>query len=312
MGKKSQRPVLVPPQIFNVFKPVGWSSFEVVSYFKKNLAPGFGKICHFGTLDPFASGVLLIGIAGASRLNDIIHELHPKTYIAVGRLDLKTNSGDRTGVIVEQRELSNKMRMMSALEIENILVKALVGEYWQRPPAFSASKHNGKPLYQYARSGVNIEKNEVLRKIHSLRVLKYAPPFLTIECSVSSGTYVRSLFEECAKHLGQIGSLVALQRIAVGSALVNNSLRKSEWPKLGSTFSVSCVVPIDAIAPYTAIRLEDNLLDRFRGGAIVELPSAAVLDDGRYWITNSCNELVALIEKHQKGYWQIFSFSKVP
>lgn len=88
-----------PPLIFNVFKPARMTSYDVIRHFKRNLPNGFGKIGHFGTLDPFASGVLMIGIGGAARLNDFIHEFMPKTYIATGKLGIDTPTGDYTSEI---------------------------------------------------------------------------------------------------------------------------------------------------------------------------------------------------------------------
>ena len=81
-----KKPILYQPAVFNVFKPVGMSSYDVIRHFKRNLNTGFGKIGHFGTLDPFACGVLLVGIAGATRINNLVHDLFPKTYLAVGKM----------------------------------------------------------------------------------------------------------------------------------------------------------------------------------------------------------------------------------
>ena len=86
-----------PPYIFNVYKPAGFGSSDVVRYFKYHLPTGFGKIGHLGTLDPFAEGVLLLSIAGASRLSNYLHESYPKTYEAVGRVGQFYDTGDTTG-----------------------------------------------------------------------------------------------------------------------------------------------------------------------------------------------------------------------
>ena len=91
------------PKIFNVYKPVGMTSGDVVYKFKKNLTRPFGKIGHFGTLDPFAEGVLLIGVGGSCRLSDYAHEFLPKVYLAKGLLGQKMTTGDIEGDVLDLR-----------------------------------------------------------------------------------------------------------------------------------------------------------------------------------------------------------------
>jgi tRNA pseudouridine55 synthase len=117
---------LIPPQVFNIFKPAKMTSYDVVRHFKRNLPPGYGKIGHFGTLDPFASGVLMIGIGGAARLNEFIHELLPKTYLAVGKLGIETPTGDYMSEII-QRDDSIYLKKVS---LENLSKKKFVKNFW--------------------------------------------------------------------------------------------------------------------------------------------------------------------------------------
>ena len=120
-SKKQKQGPIIGPLVFNIYKPVGMGSFDVVRHFKRNLPKGYGKIGHFGTLDPFADGVLMIAVAGASRLNDYVHKYMPKTYVAKGKFGVKTPTGDLT---VEEDEMEydleseSKLSSMSISEFE--------------------------------------------------------------------------------------------------------------------------------------------------------------------------------------------------
>ena len=166
--KRSKLPVQYPPLIFNIFKPARVTSYDVVRHFKRNLPDGFGKIGHFGTLDPFASGVLMIGVAGASRLNEFIHEYSPKTYIAVGKLGIETPTGDYTGEIVQRDDspyLKQEIARLPLAFLQERFEQKFVGDYLQAPHKYSATKFQGKNLHQWAREGVEIKKEPVMRRI---------------------------------------------------------------------------------------------------------------------------------------------------
>jgi tRNA pseudouridine55 synthase len=232
MSKKN-KVITYPPTIFNVFKPARMTSYDVIRHFKRNLPEGYGKIGHFGTLDPFASGVLLIGVAGAARLNDYIHDYAPKTYLAVGKLGVETATGDLTEepIQVDDSEyLNQNIATMPVEFIQKQLQEKFLGEYWQAPHQYSAAKFEGKPLHEWAREGVEIKKEKKLRHVHSLEVVKYQFPYLSLRVTVSSGTYVRTLFSDCANHLGTIGCLVSLVREEIGMANFKNAIFKKDWP----------------------------------------------------------------------------------
>ena len=233
---------LLPPLIFNVFKPARAGSFDVVRHFKRCLPGDYGKIGHFGTLDPFACGVLLIGVGGAARLNDLVHAHWPKTYLAVGKLGVDTDTGDWQGSVRqadESRYLNEVIAAFDAPFIHRTLQDKFLGEYWQAPPAFSASKFQGKALHVWAREGVEIRKEPVRREVKRLEVVHWRFPYLSLRVTASSGTYVRTLFQEAAQALGTVGSLVALQREAVGPITHELALRPRQWPSRSE--------PLDAV-----------------------------------------------------------------
>ena len=144
---------------------MGCHLFDVVHHFKKNLNFNFGKIGHFGTLDPFAEGVLLVGIQGAQKLNDYVHELLPKTYKARGVFGGKTTTGDLTSEIILNQDIADNYKFASKEELQNLLGEKFLGEYWQGPHGVSATKFEGKRLYQHALEGRMILKEKVKREI---------------------------------------------------------------------------------------------------------------------------------------------------
>jgi tRNA pseudouridine55 synthase len=257
------------PLIFNAFKPAGISSVDVVRHFKRNLPIGYGKIGHFGTLDPFASGVLLIGVAQATRFNEYIHDDLPKTYLAVGKLGHWTSTGDLT-VPVEKMDTSEyfhkKISTFSKEFIENILRSKFVGEYLQSPHTFSAAKFEGRPLHKWAREGVIIKKEQVLRHVYDLEVVKYSFPYLSIRYKVSSGTYIRSLFSDCAEELGTLGVLVSLVRESIGPISTKSSLHKKDWPMDRCAGEQLKGFPVFEALPYPGWKLNETQGKQFLNG----------------------------------------------
>lgn len=273
--KKKSTVKEITPLVFNVHKPEGPSSFSIVNYFKKNLDYDFGKIGHFGTLDPFASGVLLVGVQGAQKINDYVHRLLPKTYQAVGVFGKKTKSGDQTTECIEEKELDEKWKLASVLELEEFLGPLFLGEYWQAPHSVSASKLFGKPLYRYAMKGKVIEKEKVKREVLDFKIHSYHYPHIEFSVKVSSGTYVRKLFEEMALALGGVGALMNLKRTHIGQLNLDEALRPEDWPKKGETFDlVKWGTPIDKLLPFHQLFLDDMQTKRYLQGHTLSLHSS--------------------------------------
>lgn len=267
------------------------TSYDVIRHFKRNLPDGYGKIGHFGTLDPFASGVLLIGVAGAARLNDYVHEHAPKTYLAVGKLGVETPTGDLTVPVTQEdkgRYFSEEISKFSNDFIEKQLQQKFIGEYWQAPHKYSAAKFEGKPLHEWAREGVEIKKDKKLRHVYKLEVVKYQFPYLSLRVTVSSGTYVRTLFSDCANHLGTIGTLVALVREQVGMANLENSLKKSQWPdKLKTDWNYeSHSIPAWDLLNYPTSVLSERNANLFLNGVQLRKDQLESFSQGLQWVSN--------------------------
>lgn len=274
MCARKKIPTTYPPLVFNVYKPKGMTSFEVVGHFKRHLPKGFGKIGHFGTLDPFAEGVLLIGVGGASRLAQILNDCLPKVYEATGRVGVKTDTGDRTGeVIARDEEVATRaFTKLSDMEIDSIFSGHFLGDYYQSPQAFSAAKHEGKPLYEYARAGVMIEKEPVLRHIYKIEVQHFELPYLKFISEVSSGTYIRVLFEDMMKLFETYGSLEELKRIGIGHHLAQDALREADWPlnglhSSGTEYDLTrYAIPMTEALPLREVTLSAQDLVRYLSG----------------------------------------------
>ena len=290
---------IYPPLVFSVFKPAKMSSYDVVRHFKRHLPQNFGKIGHFGTLDPFASGVLMIGISGAARLNDFIHDELPKTYLAVGKLGIETPTGDYTSEISQRDEslyLKQEIASFSKEFIQEKLTEKFLGDYWQAPHKYSAAKFMGKNLHEWAREGVEVKKEPVLRQVHRIQVVRYQFPYLSIRVTVSSGTYVRTLFSDMAQYLGTLGSLIALVRESVGGVDTKSSLHMKDWPKDREPLFIERGKRVDQILKWPAIQLSDVEKLKFRNGAFlklsVELPSAEY-----FWMTDGGGELLGVCQR---------------
>ncbi|HEX7118916.1 MAG TPA: tRNA pseudouridine(55) synthase TruB [Longimicrobiales bacterium] len=195
--------------VLPVDKPEGPTSHDVVAAARRAL--GTRRIGHTGTLDPFASGLLLLCVGQATRIAEYLTDL-PKTYRATMRLGVATDTADRTGAPVSEsaawRELSRD-RIAAALASQ-------VGRIRQLPPAYSAKKVAGERAYDRARRGeaVRLEPAEV--EIYRLDVLAWDLPDITFEVVCSSGTYIRAIARDVGEALGVGGHLVALRRTRIG------------------------------------------------------------------------------------------------
>jgi len=194
-----------------VDKPKEWTSFDAVRWVRKALRGS--KVGHAGTLDPFATGLLIILVGRATRLMRYLDD-YPKSYEGTMRLGVKTDTCDHTGEELEKAE-AEVVQSIERASVEKA-VRAWTGEVEQVPPKFSAVKIDGEPAYKKARRGEtpDLEPRDVC--ISRLTVLSYDPPDITFEAEVSTGTYIRALARDIGDDLGVGGHLVELRRTAIG------------------------------------------------------------------------------------------------
>lgn len=227
--------------ILLVNKPEGWTSFDVVNYVRKIVAtyegkkPRSVKVGHTGTLDPAATGllVLCIGKKYTKRVPTLIK--HDKTYEAEITLGSHSSTGDKDGEIT--KEINPLVPTMDAV---HSALASFVGPQKQIPPQYSAVKVDGKRAYDLARKGeeVTLQPRDIF--VHDMYLQEYAWPVIRVTCHVGSGTYIRVLAEDLAKCLGTVGYLSALRRTVV------------------DTWSVDKALQIDSLTPE---RIRDNLLE---------------------------------------------------
>jgi len=207
-----------------VDKPRGWTSFDVVAKVRGTLKKdgvSKPKVGHTGTLDPMATGLLVLLVGKATKQATELSKLD-KTYEATLKLGQTSTTGDEEG---EKTEVSDKKPSLD--EIQQVLDQFL-GEIEQIPPAYSAIKVDGQRAYKLARAGkeVKIEPRRV--KIYQITDVNYGYPELKFTCEVSSGTYIRTLAEDIGKKLGTGAYLTGLNRIQVGEFTLKDAIEPTD------------------------------------------------------------------------------------
>lgn len=215
-------------EILLVDKPAGMSSFGVVARVRRVLSERVGKkvkVGHTGTLDPFATGLLILLTGRGTKRADEFLKLD-KEYIAKLKLGFFSSTGDIEGEISRVAD-GGVIDRLSLKEIERVC-KRFVGEIWQTVPAFSAVKINGRRAYDLARKGIEVEMPKRKVVIYDLKILEYRDGVVKFWCSVSSGTYIRTLGEDIGKALGVGGYLVGLRRVKVGDYGIEDAMELGE------------------------------------------------------------------------------------
>jgi tRNA pseudouridine55 synthase len=206
--------------ILNVNKPSGITSFQAVAKVKRLL--GVRKAGHTGTLDPMATGVLLICLGEATKVSRFLLDMDKK-YRARVKLGERTDTGDSEGRIIERRDASS----VTIEQVERA-VRMFEGEVVQKPPMYSAVKVRGTALYKLARKGIEIDRPERSIMIYSLVISAAELPYVDLEVSCSKGTYIRTLCDDIGKVIGTGAHLAALERSAVGSFDIADSVGLAE------------------------------------------------------------------------------------
>lgn len=271
------------PRIFYLNKPVDITCNRLLTQIKRKL-PRKMKIGHFGTLDPFATGLVIVAINQATRFNEFVHEEFSKTYIATGLLGVETDSGDSDGeitqedksVFIDELEKGDQQKLWSQVQ-ENYL-----GEYWQSPHPFSASKFEGKALHEWARKeGKIIEKPKVRREILELELISWKNRELKFRVTVSSGTFIRGLMCDIAKIFGTVGHLTGLHRSAIGPAEVpektfnqDDDLIELEWQR-----------PWELL-DYPKLKFTADTIEKYSFGQSINFDPPS-MDHQYYWVADT-------------------------
>lgn len=259
-----------------VNKPKGLTSHDVVNKLRKILHQK--KIGHTGTLDPMATGVLPVLLGNATKLSKYLIE-HDKTYIAVIKLGIKTNTGDEEGEIIERKEVN--IDILKKTYIEDVL-KSFIGNQKQKPPIYSAIKINGKKLYEYARNNEFVEIPERDIEVYEAKLLEINKNKLEIriQLSVSKGTYIRKLCEDISEKLETVGYMKELERIRVDKYYIKDALDLDYIKSNIDNVNNFCISIEDIFSENNEIILSKDKLKHFLNGVML----TQLCDDGIYRI----------------------------
>lgn len=249
-------------------KPAGLTSHQVVKK-ARTLFPGV-KVGHSGTLDPIATGILVICLGKATRVAEYIMEL-PKIYRAGIALGEITDTEDSAGEVVEQIPVP----VFTQEQVEE-LVKTFEGEIEQTPPAYSAVKYQGKPLYHWTRRGREVPRQVRKAYVYKIDLLEYSPdikPHLLIEVECSKGTYIRTLAADIGRVTGTGGHLYSLERSAVGPMNINNAYTPEKLEELVAGGRLEeTVLPMDfALEQFPSLALDEKRVTFLKNGRSVNL-----------------------------------------
>lgn len=249
--------------ILNIDKPAGRTSHDVVAAVRR--ASGERRVGHAGTLDPMATGVLVVCLGSATRVVDDV-QAFVKGYRARVTLGAATDSYDATGQVTAVGDAA-RLAALTHADVEAALA-AFRGAILQVPPMVSALKHEGQRLYALARRGVEVERAPRPVTVHDLTLLDWSPPDATLAITCSRGTYVRSIAHDLGEALGVGGHLSALERTQVGPftqaeavplARVVEAFVEGWWPRL--------LHPLDtALVGYPALIADDGVVGDMRAG----------------------------------------------
>ena len=256
-------------------KPSGPSSNTVLQRAKRLL--GAARAGHTGTLDPLASGLLVVALGEATKFSGGLLEAD-KAYRARLKLGESTSTGDSQGTVLSRSRVTVSERELRAV------LERFLGEIEQVPPMYAAIKHQGRPLYAYARRGEQVTRAPRRVAIRRLELERLEGDAATLFVECSKGTYVRTLAEDIGAQLGCGAHVAALERLAVGPFSVEQSIKLEELEAASASQRVQRLLPPQALLEsWPRLRLEAHLTEKFRQGRVVPADFAdgnvAVFDD---------------------------------
>ena len=274
--------------ILIINKPKEFTSHDVVAKVKKICKV---KVGHTGTLDPMATGVLPLLLGKGTKLSEYLIN-HNKIYEAVIGLGEKTTTADSEGEVLEKKEVD-----LNSLQIENVksILKSMVGKQKQTPPIYSAIKIDGKKLYEYARSGKQVEIPQRKIEIYNMELIEINYNLKTISFRVhcSKGTYIRSLCEEIAIKLGTVGYMKELNRTKVGNFEISSAITIEELEKNkdNKEYLNGHIITIkEFFKDYNIIYLEKREIELLLNGVKIQKN----LEDGIYQIQTINKEFIGI------------------
>ncbi|MDR0776849.1 MAG: tRNA pseudouridine(55) synthase TruB [Azonexus sp.] len=245
-------------------KPLGLTSNDALQKARRLFSAAKGG--HTGTLDPAATGLLPLCFGEATKFSADLLDAD-KTYEAVLQLGVTTDSGDAEGQVV-----ATALVTVDEAAVRQVLAQ-FMGDIWQVPPMHSALKRNGRPLYELARQGIEVEREARAVTIHALELLAFAGASLALRVRCSKGTYIRTLAADLGRALGCGAHLTALRRTAVGDLDLAGAVTLAELEALAEVERRQRLQPVDALLrSLPRVDLADLAAERFSHGNPVDLP----------------------------------------
>ena len=265
-------------------KEIGLTSRQEVNNISHRL--GEKKAGHIGTLDPFADGLLIVLLGSSTKISPFL-EVMDKTYLATLKLGEKTNTGDLTGEIIENKEIPE----LSEDKISEVL-QGFLGKSSQIPPIFSALKVNGQPMYKYARKGIEIERKPREIEVFKIDLISFEKDEITFLAKVSKGTYIRTLGEDIAEKLGSVGHLTKLTRVEIGPYSLKDAKKSSE-------VTIDDLIPISKMLSHLkSFEVEGELAKKALNGMHFRLP----INDDKILLKDK-DGIIALYKRENNGVY---------
>jgi tRNA pseudouridine55 synthase len=251
--------------VFLLDKPLGFSSNQALK--KIQWLFNAKKAGHTGTLDPMATGLLPICLGEATKFSHRLLDAH-KSYIATIQLGITTSTGDQEGEVISEKEV-----VLNEAQLKDTL-KKFIGDMTQIPPMYSALKFEGKPLYEYAREGIEIERKSRQIKIFDIKLINIEKSIITIEVLCSKGTYIRTLAEDIGQTMGCGAHLKGLERTQTGNFQLSEALSIEALEAMPMASREKALMPIDVLLEeLSSIKLNMAELDAIKKGQSIDFMS---------------------------------------
>lgn len=281
--------------ILIVNKEKDYTSRDVVNIISKEFKTK--KVGHTGTLDPIATGVLVVTIGEATKISELLVSTY-KEYIAEVTLGIKTDTLDITGNILESKKIK-----LDKFKLEQT-IKSFKKTYLQEVPIYSAVKINGKKLYEYARNKEKVELPKKEVEIKEIELLKYTENKFTFRCLVSKGTYIRSLINDICNELNIIGTMSDLKRTKQGEFKIEDSytleqIKNNEYKLLEMK---------EILKKYPQIEVNDYIENKIKNGCLLENK----YDEKMIVFINKNQQVIGIYKQYEKDFnkikpWKIFN-----
>ncbi|MBR1987586.1 MAG: tRNA pseudouridine(55) synthase TruB [Clostridia bacterium] len=276
--------------ILAINKSENWTSFDVVNKIKHILK--IRQVGHLGTLDPMATGVLLITIGKATKLFDIMQD-KIKTYVAEFEFGYSTDTLDKTGKIIDS---SQNIPFLS--EIQDIIPE-FIGQIEQIPPKYSAKNINGERAYDLARKGIDFELKSKTVEIYDIKIISYTDKVLKLEIKCGSGTYIRAIGRDIAKKLNTLATMTSLIRTQVGDISVEKCSKIEDLDEISVDDNIIC---IKNILNLPKLNLNEELIKKLLNGQTINLDN----NDGVYMLNDEFDTIALVKVEKNKAKMSLF------